>query len=178
MQILGSLRKLTALSLMQLLSFQWSMRWEALTRWVFIIVFLSACICPSLLALPPESRWGWMGVGGWSLSIADLLRWSRMGGQAYGVGSAPVKRSCSLMEIRTIWEQVRRRKGSFVFVLCLSLCILNWNLKRSKLVRKGRMLKLSFLGKTQWRMASYTEDDNIDKKLINMAKFILYNLCF
>lgn len=40
------------------------------------------------------------------------------------------------------------------------------------------MLKLSFLGKTQWRMASYTEDDNIDKKLMGMAKFILYNLCF
>lgn len=147
MQILGSLRKLTALSLMQLLSFQWSMRWEALTRWVFIIVFLSACICPSLLALPPESRWGWMGVGGWSLSIADLLRWSRMGGQAYGVGSAPVKRSCSLMEIRTIWEQVRRRKGSFVFVLCLSLCILKLEFKEKQACKERQDAQTVLFGK-------------------------------
>lgn len=129
---------------------------EALTRWVFIIVFLSASICPSL-ALPQrvdEGGWAWVGEA-WA--FADLLRWSRMGVKITVLG-LHLDYSFSLISLdhlrSTECETVR---SSFVFVLCLSLCILKLEFKREASLWEGGMLKLSFLGKTQWRMASYTQ---------------------
>lgn len=70
------------------------------------------------------------------------------GGQAYGVGSAPVKEELLSDGDTDHLGASAKAWGLPFFVLCLSLCILKLEFKkRSKLVRKGRILKLSFLEK-------------------------------
>ena len=171
MQISGSLRKLTALSLMQRLSFQWSVTWEALTWWVFIIVVLPLSTCLALLALPPESRWGWVGVGGWSLSIVGLLQWKQEWGSSLQCWVCTHEEELLSDADMNHLDQVQGCKGPFVFVQCLSLYILKLEFEEMQACKERKDAQTLSLGKTQWRMASYTENDDIDKKLINMAKF-------